>query len=152
LGAKIGLANLPSYQGRADFRSSLFEFIDPPGSGGLLVALHLWQRLLQRGIAGFGGLEYIGRVPAIETGSERDLLRGFYGGVEVRFLFNPSGGHLEGMEMFVDEYADPCEVRFDDYRHVAGQFLPHKWVVRHGDQEYGTFEVLNITTSKAVQP
>ena len=152
LGAKIGLANLPSYQGRADFRSSLFEFIDPPGSGGLLVALHLWQRLLQRGIAGFGGLEYIGRVPAIETGSERDLLRGFYGGVEVRFLFNPSGGHLEGMEMFVDEYADPCEVRFDDYRHVAGQFLPHKWVVRHGGQEYGTFEVLNITTSKAVQP
>ena len=152
LGDAMGVANLPLYQGRADFRESLFEYIDPPGTGGLLVALHLWQRLSRQGIEGFGGLEYIGRVPTKETGSEMDLLQGFYGGVEVRFFFNPEGGQLVGMEMFADEDLDPCEIHFDDYRRLEGQHFPHQWKVRHGDQDYGTFEIDKLKITEAGQP
>lgn len=142
---KNGSADLPHYQGRADFRDSLFEYLDPPGSGGLLVALHLWQRLLQRGIADFGGIEYVGRVPDVETGAPLDLLRAFYGGVEVRFLFDPQSGQLERLEMFSEEDLDPCEIRFEEYRSDVGKRLPHKLRVRHGDQDYGTFEIKQIT-------
>ncbi|MBC21286.1 MAG: serine protease [Planctomycetaceae bacterium] len=146
---KFGSANLPHYQGRADFRDSLFEYLDPPGTGGLLVALHLWQRLLQRGIAEFGGMEYVGRVPDGETGSQFEMLRAFYGGVEVRFLFNPQGEQLEGLEMFAEEDLDPCEIRFKDYRRSAGKRLPTAIEVRQGDQQYGTFEINRITTIPA---
>jgi len=152
LGDRLGVANLPNYQGRADFGGSLFEHLDPPGSGGLLVALHLWQRLLQRGVAEFGGLQYVGQVPSAETGTRMDLLRGFYGGVEARFFFDPSDGRLVGMEMFAEEDVDPCEIRFDDYRRVAGHFLPYQIEVRHGDQEYGILQIAQIATTGAAQP
>ena len=152
LNKERGIADLPHYQGRADFSGPLFEYLDPPGSGGLLVALHLWQRLLCRGVMEFGDLQYVGRLPSAETHDSFDMLRGFYGGVEVRFLFDPEDGRPVGMEMFAEEDVDPCEIRFDDYQQSSGHLLPHRIEVRHGDAKYGVFQVNKIAVSENPKP
>ena len=146
-----GIAEFPHYQGRADFEGPLFEYLDPPGSGGLLVALHLWQRLLQRGVKDFGEVQYIGKMPSA-TGEVFDVLRGVYGGVEARFLLDPATGQLAGMEMFPEEDVDPCGIRFGDYRAVNGSLLPHRIEVQHGDVNYGTLRVDKINLSEVASP
>ena len=149
LSADRGMIDLPHYRGRADFSGPLFEYLDPPETGGLLVTLHLWQRFLQRGIEDFGEMQYLGRMPA-ETGTELDVLQSVYGGVEVRFLFDPLSGQLQGIEMFSEEEVDPCEIRFADYRAVGESQLPHTIEVRHADEIYGTLRAEKITLGEGI--
>lgn len=109
----------------------------PDGSGGLLVALHLWQRLLRLGPQQFGDVYYLGTAPVPGRPGLADVLVATHNVVEARFLFDPSTGRLIGIEMFPDVQVDPCEVAFDDYRDVAGRQLPHALLVRYGDTVYG---------------
>jgi serine protease Do len=112
----------------------------PEGSGGLLVALHLWQRLLRLGPQQFGDVVYLGTAPVPERPGLADVLVATHNVVEARFLFDPPTGRLIGLEMFPDAQVDPCEVLFDDYRDVAGRQVPHALRVRHGDAVYGEFQ------------
>jgi S1-C subfamily serine protease len=141
LGPLAGSVELPVYLGRADFTGELVEMLDPPGSGGLLVTLHLWQRLLRLGVEEFGKMEYVGTVPIGDSQQQVDLLRGIHGGVEVRFLLDVSSGQLLTMEMFPEEDADPCEIHFEDYRQLDGVLLPHRMRVEYGMQPYGVFQI-----------
>jgi serine protease Do len=119
--------------------------LDPPGSGGLLAALHLWRRLLTGGLDNFGQVYYLGAFPMPGQDDLVDVLVGVHGGVEARFLIDPVGGLMLGVEMFADEDADPCELYFSDYREVDGRFVPHQLLVRHGQQDYALFKFTTIT-------
>jgi serine protease Do len=147
LGPQTGLAELPDYQGRANFTGELGDMLDPPATGGLLVALHLWQRLLLYGVEDFGNVEYIGTVPLVDgiervDGAQRvDLLIGLYAGVEARFMFDPENGQLLALEMFSDDAVDPCEIYFGDYREVDGLQLPHRMQIQHALRSYGVFRI-----------
>ena len=150
-----GLAELPDYQGRANFTGELGDMLDPPATGGLLVALHLWQRLLLYGVEDFGNVEYIGTVPLIDgiervDGAQRvDLLIGLYAGVEARFMFDPENGQLLALEMFPDDEVDPCEIYFGDYREVDGLALPHRLDVLHAMRPYGVFRISKFAFKEA---
>ena len=111
----------------------------PEGSGGLLVALHLWQRLLRLGPQQFGDVVYLGTAPVPDRPGLADVLVATHNVVEARLLFDPPTGRLIGIEMFPDAQVDPCEVLFDDYRDVAGRQLPYTLRVRYGDAVYGEF-------------
>jgi hypothetical protein len=120
----------------------------PEGSGGLLVALHLWKRLLQLGPKQFGDVYYLGTAPVPDRPGQVDVLVATHNVVEARFLFDPSSGQLIGMEMFPDDQVDPCEVYFADYRPIDGRQLPHALLVRHGDAVYAQLQLESIVLSK----
>jgi S1-C subfamily serine protease len=141
LGPKLGKADLPNFLASADFDDELGDTLDPPATGGLLVAMHLWQRLLLRGIDDFGQIYYLGTAPIPGRSKQFDVLVGIHGAVETRFFFDSESGRMAAIEMFPDDYTDPCELYFHDYREVDGRFLPGRIAVRHGEDRYGEFQI-----------
>jgi hypothetical protein len=131
-----------------DLARDLDGQLAPDGSGGLLVALHLWRRLLQLGPKQFGDVYYLGTAPVPDRPGLVDVLVATHNVVEARFLFDPETGRLIGLEMFPDDQVDPCEVYFDDYRPVDGRQLPHSLLVRHGDAVYAQFRLESMVLSK----
>ena len=124
-----------------EFGKDLGDQLDPPGSGGLLVALHLWRHLLTSGPAKFGEVYYLGTLPVAGQTELCDVLVGTHQDVEARFLFAAGTGELVALEMYPDANVDPCEIHFYDYRDVGGHWLPQRLEVRHGDRVFGTLEI-----------
>ncbi len=129
-------------QARADFAGQAVEIdiqrdLDqqrgPQGSGGLLVALHLWQRLLQLGPERFGEVYYEGTAPLPGRSGLYDVLVGVHDVVETRFFFDPASGELVALEMFAESDADPCELYWSDYQRLGEQAWPRRLTVRHGE-------------------
>jgi len=134
LADELASIKLPSGQLKIELTGSLSERRDPPGSGGLLVALSLWRRLLIKGVAGFGEVEYLGTAPLAGQKQLLDVLVANHGDVECQFLFDPADGQLLAMEMTPEDDTDPCELIFSEYKEVEGRMLPGRIEVRHGDE------------------
>jgi hypothetical protein len=135
-------------------------YLDPPGSGGLLVAMYQYRQLLGFGEKGFigefshGGTEPFYLLPA-ENGRpdyaklrvDCDVLRTKHAGTPARWFFaqkddkerNIAKGQLLGFEVVVDQEEDPCEVYLSAYQKVDGRMLPGRIDVVHGDKHYATF-------------
>jgi S1-C subfamily serine protease len=132
---------VPEGESGTQFGASLVEASSPPRSGGLLAALHLWQRLLIVGPRRFGDVYYLGTLPWNSGEALSDCLVAIHGGVESRFYFNPETGDLVGIETQLADDEDPCEVYFEDIRSVDGRSLSHHWIVRHGDEVFADIKV-----------
>jgi hypothetical protein len=132
---------LSSGRDRVDVRVDFDQQLLPPGSGGLLPALALWQRLLRLGPQKFGEVYYLGTAPLIDQAGLFDILVGTHNVAECRFAFDPDTGHLVGVEMFPESQVDPCELYLSDYRDVDGRLLPHRILVRYGDTIYADMQV-----------
>jgi len=160
LSEKSGAIVMPDGKSGAQFGLSLTEEKSPPRSGGLLAALHLWQRLLLFGPRRFGEVYYVGTMPwssgektvgpAVPAGTSlfrpaepalRDCLVAIHGGVETRFYFDPENADLVGIEMQPSDDEDPCEIYFSDVREVEGRYLPHRWTIRHGDEVFAEVSI-----------
>jgi hypothetical protein len=70
-----------------------------------------------------------------------DCLSATFGGGDMRFYFNPATGDLAGLEMQASDDQDPCTILFSDFRQIDGRFLPHHWIVRHGDDVYADLTI-----------
>ena len=88
---------LPSGELKIELTRALSERLDPPGSGGLLVALSMWRRFLIEGPEKFGDVYYLGTAPLAGRDRLMDVLVATHGDVECRFLFDPTDGQLAGM-------------------------------------------------------
>jgi S1-C subfamily serine protease len=132
---------LPDGKSGAQFGLSLTDEKSPPRSGGLLTTLHLWQRLLLLGPRRFGEIYYVGEMPWGRDEKLADCLAAIHGGVESRFYFDPDHGDLIAIEMQSADDEDPCEIYFDDIREVEGRYLPFRWTIRHGDEEFARFMI-----------
>jgi hypothetical protein len=149
LAEKNGTVVMPDGKSGTEFGTSLTEANSPPRSGGLLAALHLWQRLLLLGPRRFGEVYYLGTLPWKSDEEMSDCLVAIHGGVETRFYFNPASGDLVGIESQLADDEDPCEVYIDDVRSVDGRSLPHHWVVRHGDELFADITITSYDWSEA---
>jgi S1-C subfamily serine protease len=138
---KKGSITMPDGQSGAEFGTSLTETTSPPRSGGLLAALHLWQRLLLVGPHRFGEVYYLGTMPWNSEDKLSDCLVGTTAGVESRFYFDPDHGECTGVELRIADDEDPCEIYFDDIRTVDGRSLPFHWTVHHGDDVFADIHV-----------
>ncbi len=132
---------MPFGQSGVEFSLSLTEATSPPRSGGLLAALHLWQRLVLVGPRQFGDVYYLGTSPWPDEEHLADCLVGIHGGVESRFYFDPASGDLVGIALWLADDQDPCEIQFSDIRSVGGRRLPYHWVVRHGDEVFADLTI-----------
>ena len=145
---KSGSIVMPDGKSEAEFGPSLTTAASPPRSGGLLAALHLWQRLVLVGPRRFGEVSYLGTLPWTSEEDVSDCLLAIHGGVETRFYFNPTSGDLIGIETQLADDEDPCEIYFDDIRPVEGRSLPHHWIVRHGDDVFAEVTVKSYDWSE----
>jgi hypothetical protein len=132
---------------QVDTSEDLAGQLGPAGSGGLLVALHVWQRMLRQGPQQFGDVFYLGTAPVIGREGLYDVLVATHDVVESHFVFDPDSGSLIALELFTDENADPCEVYFGDYREVDSRLVPHALVVRHGDRVFTSIKLESVLFS-----
>ena len=130
-----------------DLDDDLSRQTQPDGSGGLLVALHLWRRLLTTGPAQYGEVYYLGTAPWPNHEPLADVLVAVHDVVETRFYFDTVSGHLLGLEMFPDSEVDPCEIDFGDYRTINGRQIPFELQVRHGDETFGVIRLQEFATT-----
>jgi hypothetical protein len=134
------------------------ELENPPGSGGLMVALMHYRQLLALGEKGFpgdgfahGGWEPF--YPATDDPKpdymknrvECEVLATRLGAVPAKWYFSKKDGTLLGAEVSLAEREkDPCELYFLDYKKDAsGRSLPQKIEVRYGKER---FALINLTT------
>jgi len=118
---------------------------EPPGSGGLLVAMHHLKLLLTQGQDAFSEFYYLGSEPLDLNNQLVDVILTSLNGVETRWYFTrPSQtGDLTGRPAaFVGfscqllEDRDECEVYFATIRDFNGRMFPGEMVVRVGGREY----------------
>ncbi len=152
LGEKNGSIVMPDGKSGAVFGTALTETMSPPRSGGLLAALHLWQRLLLLGPHRFGDVYYLGTIPWTSDEKFADCLVATNAGVESRFYFDPDTGHCRGLELRVADDEDPCEIYFDDIRQVDGRSLPYHWIIRHGDDVFADLKVASYDWTSGAKP
>lgn len=118
------------------------DFVDePPGSGGLLVAMHQLRLLLTKGEAGFSEYYYLGSEPLSLTGQTVDVLITTVNGVETRWYFSRQPASLVGFSSQLAEDLDECEVFFATMHEADGRFFPGKILVRSGGREYLKLDV-----------
>ncbi|UUO08969.1 trypsin-like peptidase domain-containing protein [Blastopirellula sp. J2-11] len=132
-----------------EIEGDLTSKLEPAGSGGLLLALHAWQRLQLQGLEKFGEVSYLGTAPLDSIDERFDVLIGLYDAIETRFYFAPQTGDLIAMEMFPEADSDPCELRFQEYDDFEGVRLPTKIIIRRGDQIYNILHGLKWTLSSS---
>jgi serine protease Do len=129
--------------------------MQPVGSGGLLLALYHYRRLLTAADKGFeGGFSHGGQEPfypmpadGAKPKSYRDIridtevLQTEHAAIPAKWYFSLTDQHLLGGEITIARDQDPCELYFFDYKPVDGRSLPHKIEVRHGSERWGVLTV-----------
>ena len=121
------------------------DFLDePPGSGGLLAALYQFKQLLTKGTDAFTEFAYVGSQPLDGRGAVVDVLLTKKAGVESHWYFRKSDGQFVGFNTRLGADVDPCEIRFLDLGDFSGRRFPSRFVVRHADVDFATFDVLTL--------
>jgi S1-C subfamily serine protease len=132
--------NFPLGPVKLDASQDLDQQLGPPGSGGLLVALHLWRQMLVEGPEKFGNVVYYGTAPLNGQAEQAEIILGTRNVADLRLTFNATGDQLLSLEMIADATDDGCELRFADYRPVGDRQLPHRIEVHHGDELVGQIQ------------
>jgi serine protease Do len=152
LGREKAKIELPVGDSEADVSGDLDEAVNPPGSGGLLAALHLWKRYLVDGPSKFGQLQYIGTMPWPGIDEWCDVVVGTTQGVDIRFYFAPSTKRLVALEFFSADIQDPCEVTILGYQEHEGRQWPSELSVRYAERAFGQFKIEKIEASEKLAP
>ncbi len=141
--------NFPSGPVKLEPGQDLDQQLGPPGSGGLLVALHLWRQMLIEGPERFGNAVYYGTAPFDNLPDQAEIMQATRNVAELRLTFSPTGEDLLALDMVVDSTDDGCELRFADYRPVGDRQLPHRLEIRHGDELVGqiNWQQIELTSS-----
>jgi hypothetical protein len=128
------------------------EFTDaPPGSGGLLAALHALKMLLLDPAGYFSEFYYVGTEPLDGNGERVDVLTTFRNQVTSRWYFHRADGRWAGFDTAVAEDVDECEIRIENLGVFNGRTLPARFAVRHGDQAFATFVIESVELAAATE-
>jgi hypothetical protein len=140
-GIGLTLPNAPYLQPLGDDATPIDE---PPGTGGLLMALHQFRLLLTQGKEAFSDFYYLGSEPLDGRGELVDVLVSRKEGVESRWYFRRSDLAFIGFDSFLGGDVDPAEIRFQDVATVAGRTFPTRITARCGEREFATFVVAEL--------
>jgi serine protease Do len=132
----------------------------PKDSGGLLMALYQYRRLLVSGVKGFEGqMSHGGTEPFYpqplqgpppkslgELRVDTDVIATEHAGVTAKWYFDKQDSRLLGAEIVSVRDEDPCELYFHDYKPVEGRQLPQRIEVRYGNGRFGILTITNYQT------
>ena len=138
------------------------ELMLPQGSGGMLVSLYQYRRLLNLAQKGFeqsfshGGVEPVypprpdGSTPTrlMDLRIDCEVIRTKHGSTEAKWYFDPKNHQLIATEFTISKDEDPCELYFSNYQAVEGRQLPGRIEVRHGDRKYGVLTITGYDLAK----
>jgi len=141
LGDKAALSRLPGGESALLAEDELSTSLDPPGSGGLLLSLHLWRRWLTTGPEGCERLYYLGRRPLEGHPQPVDVLVARYSGVVCHLYYDPANATLLAIVVYPAEYVDPCQIHFGAYQEIEGRWQPGQFEVVYGDTLFGVFKI-----------
>src|SRR5205085_5146428 len=99
LSDQSSLIELPGGRAMVGMQGDLAASLDPPGSGGLLVTLGLWRRMLKDGPLKFGDVYYLGTAPLVGHDGLFDVLVATHNSVASQLYFDPANGQLAAWEM-----------------------------------------------------
>ncbi len=129
---------------------------EPPGTGGLLVALHHFRLLITRGPEAFSDFYYLGSEPFDGIGPRVDVLAGEISGAKSYWFFQRDSKEFVGLDLFLSENVDACELRIESLRDFSGVRLPGRLFIRHAGRDYGTLSFESFTflpkTENAARP
>jgi S1-C subfamily serine protease len=131
------------------------ELTLPVGSGGFMLAMYHYRRLMALGEKGFEGLFANGGFepfyppspdgkPVEDWAARRvdcEVILSRHAAVETRFFFDRASKRLIGIETTPAKDDDPCEVTFSDFKTVDGRLLPHRIDIWTADRRYAVFTV-----------
>lgn len=121
-----------------DLKEDLATQLVPADSRGLLLALHLWRKILTLGPEKFGDVRYFGSIEVQRAkpgaSEQAHVLEATEGVVKIRLFFSKSDYRLIGMEMTPDAGTLSCEISFGDYRHDKDLLVPSSigWIDSNG--------------------
>ena len=113
----------------------------PPGSGGMLAAVHQWRTLLAEGAEGFDEVYYLGQLPFGGRQQLHECLVAVEEGITTHFYFDTKSLNLIGLKHFTSEDRDPCTILFSRFETWEEGTLPMTWVVKFGGNDYLEFRV-----------
>jgi S1-C subfamily serine protease len=126
------------------------DFLDePPGSGGLLMAMHHLRLMLEKQADGFSEFYYLGSEPLDLTGEIVDVLVTTLTGVETRWYFARQPAAFVGMSCQIAEDTEECEVYFGTVDQFEDRFFPGQIIIRSSGREYLRLNVTQIELEKA---
>jgi S1-C subfamily serine protease len=146
--AEFKLEPLKAEQAQADLK-------EPPNSGGLLMALYQYRRLLTAGEKGFEDrFSHGGREPfypmkgdgtassiLVEPRANAEVLHTEHAATPTKWYFSLDDHSLLGFEATVIKDEDPCEVYLSEYRKADGRDLPYRIEVRYANASFGVVHV-----------
>ena len=129
------------------FQSAGDPFADqPPGSGGLLAAMHHLRLMLTAPEERFTEFYYVGSEPLDGDGERVDVLHASRGTVTSRWYVRKSDGVLVGFDVETETDVDPCEIRIENFADFGGRQFPERILIRSGEKEFGTFTITDLQT------
>jgi hypothetical protein len=117
---------------------------DPPGTGGLLAAMHHLRMMLTGPEQRFTEFYYLGSEPLDGDGERVDVLIATRAAVTSRWYFRQADAALLGFDTETEPDADPCEIRIDEWREFEGRQFPGRFTVRHATQDVAVFEIESL--------
>ncbi|MFC1758949.1 hypothetical protein ACFL2H_09300, partial [Planctomycetota bacterium] len=133
-----------------DRNVSLETQLAPENSGGALLALMTWHRMLSVGPHAYGDVIYLGRAPVVDRDRMADVFVATYDVVESRFYFDVDTAELLLIEMYPDSDVDPCELHFRDYQtRRDGRLWPSEIRIQLGDSTFDSVTLNEFEISAA---
>ncbi len=118
---------------------------EPPGTGGLIAAMHHLRLMLIAPENRFTEFYYLGSEPLDGDGEKVDVLIATRGSTTSRWYFRQSAGTLVGFDTETEPDADPCEVRIIEWQTNDGRTFPSIFSVRHSGEDVGEWIIEALT-------
>jgi len=119
---------------------------EPPGSGGLFIAMQQCKEMFTDPAEYFTDFYYLGSEPLDGTGARVDVLITSRGLVNSRWYFDRLSHDLVGFDTTLEEGLDPCEIRFGKRALEGDLRLPSHWMVRHGGADFADIVIESLQT------
>ncbi len=116
----------------------------PPGTGGLLAAMHHLRQMLIAPEERFTEFYYLGSEPLDGEGERVDVVIATRGSTTSRWYFRKSDRALLGFDTEVEPDIDPCEIRIDEWREFDGRQFPGRFTVRHATEDVAVYEIQQL--------
>lgn len=111
------------------------NFVDePPGTGGLLAALHHFRLLLSGQSERFTDFYYLGSEHLDGKNELVDVLVATQTGTISRWYFNKSDLSLRGFDFYLTENSEVCSIRFEQFQTLNGQKFPGELDILYGNR------------------
>ncbi|MCA9024993.1 MAG: trypsin-like peptidase domain-containing protein [Planctomycetaceae bacterium] len=122
---------------------------EPPGTGGLLAAMHHLRQMLIAPEDRFTEFYYLGSEPLEGDGETVEVLIATRGSMTSRWYFRQSDGAFIGYDTEIEPDADPCELRIMNWKTIEGRTFPAEIAVRHAGEDLGKWSIDGLTFREA---